>query len=484
MLQFISYIVKFALTLIGIMWCTYTIQAQENQDAWTLQQCVDHATQNNLQVMQQEIVEQISNNMLTQSKLDVLPSLNGSASYNVNFGRSVDPTSNDFVTQSIQSTSFSLTSNLVLFSGLRKVNTVKQNKYDLLSNQYNTQNTINDISLNIAGAYLQILLNKEDLVTREEQLKLSKEQLEQTIKLAASGSVPQGSVDDSKAQLANDSLSLILSQNALELSRLNLAIILRLDDIGNFDVAAPNVETLDVVPMEATTPEEVFQKALSNQPGIKSSMYNMKSAEATLRLAKGLHAPTLSFFVNVRTNHSSLSRQVIDNELITTPVGFVDDGSFTPVLSIISIPQFGTVPVFDQYSQNFNQSVGLSMSVPIFNGWRTQTSVRNAKLQLLSSQYTDQGIKDQLKSDVYRAYTDEKASYQTYLATKNSLEALTISYDYAEKRYNAGAITALEKSTAWTNLTNAKVTLIRAKYDYIFKLKILDFYLGRPITLE
>lgn len=434
----------------------FSTAASAQDNVWDLKRCIDYAIENNIQIKLQELNEQLNQYQLAQSKAGVYPSLNGSANYSVNFGRNINPTTYQFVTQQIQTSSFGVTANVTLFSGLRQLNAIKQNQYDLTSAYYQTETTKNSVMLSITSAYLQILMGRESLKSMQEQLNTTNDQYQQTKTLVDAGALPEGDLYNMKAQLANDSLNLTLAQNSLDLSVLALKLMLQLEPSTEMEFTAPPVEVEMFDPPSPEGPEPIYDFALDNQPQILGAEFTVKSAEKSLAMAKGLHAPTLSLFGNVRTNYSSYE----------APPFVVRD------------------PFFTQLNHNFNQSVGISLTVPIFNGLATYTSVRTAKLQILQSQYQGQQVKDQLKQDIYSAYTDAMAALQKYNATLKNKEALETNFQYVEKRYNLGAATALEYSTARNNLTIAGINLINAKFDYIFKLKVLDFYQGKPIVLN
>lgn len=474
---------KICLTII-FLFGTLVLQAQEE---WDLQKCIDYATENNIRIKQARLGEQVSENSLIQSKADLFPSVNGDMRYGVNFGKTIDPTTNAFVNQQLQTSSVGLSSSVTLFNGMRKINAIKQSRFDLLASQYSTQDLVDNISLQITSAYLQILMNIEELNSANERLRLSQEQVEQTQKLVDAGVLPEGNLYDVKAQLSNDSLNIVVAANSVELSKLNLALMLQLDDPTDFEIIVPEINVLDLTSLEEMNPENIYQTALTNQPSIKNSTYEIKSAEKDIQLTKGLHYPTLSFFYRFGTNHSSIGQRLIDNVVIENPViGFVDDAQQTSVKSItdFNTPIFEDATLWQQYNDNLNQTLGFSLNIPVFNGFATRTAVRNAKLQLLNAQYNDQTVKDQLKNDVYIAYADAKAAFQKYFAASNNVNALNKSFEYVQKRFDLGAATTLDYSTARTNLTTAENTLISSKYDYLFKLKVLDYYLGNPITLD
>jgi len=455
------------------------------QEKWDLKKCIEYALENNLQIRQSRLNEEASRNQLTQSKADFFPNLNADLSYGVNFGRSVDPTTYDFVNQRIQTSSLSGSSGITLFNGLNKINTLKQGKKDVLSSQYATEDIVNTVSLNITSSFLQILLNTEAQKTTEERLKLSSEQVANTQKLVDAGVLPEGNLFDVQAQQATDSFTYIVAKNAVELSKLNLAIMLQLDDPAAFDVLIPEINVTPPALLKNNSAENVYATALNNQASVKSASYAVESAEKSLLAMRGLYYPNLGFYYNLRTNHSSIAKRItadVDPQNIL--IGYVDDGSFTPVRTVYNAPVYEKAPFLGQYNDNLNHTLGFSLTVPIFNGLQTRMAVKNMQLQTLKAKYALKAVQDKLKSDVYVAYADAKAAYQKFLAAQNSVSALNKSMEYVTKKFNLGAATTLEYSTASNNLLGAQSQLLQAKYDYIFKLKVLDFYLGNPITLE
>lgn len=447
--------------------------------------CIKHALENNLQIKQAHLNEHAAKNQLNQAYAGFLPNLNADVSYGLNFGRSIDPTTYDFVNQQIQTSSVSATSGVTLLSGLNKINTLQQRKYELLAGKSSTDDVANTISLNITSSFLQILLNSETRKTAEARLKLSSEQVEQTKKLVDAGVLPEGNLLDVLAQQATDSFTYIVSANAVELSKLSLAIVLQLDNPELFDVEIPDISVSTASVLNEKNSAAVYAAALENQASVKSANFSVLSAKKSLSAMRGLYYPNLSFFYNLRTNHSSIAKRLttqVNQQNIV--IGYVDDGSLTPVKTILAQPIYEDAPFFGQYSDNLYHTLGLSLSVPIFNGLQTRTAVRNMELQALKAEYNLKAVKDRLKSDVYVAYADAKAAHQKFLAAQNSVAALQRSFEYVTKKFNLGAANTLEYSTASNSLLNAQSQMIQSKYDYIFKLKVLDFYLGNPITLN
>lgn len=444
-------LVLFAFLMLAI--CPRPLYAQ---DAWDLEKCINHALNNNLQIKLQDITEQLTAYQLSQSKAGMYPSLNGVASHAINFGRTSDPTTNQFVTQQIQTSSFSLSSSITLFAGLQQLNTIQQNKYLLLAAQFQTEEVKNSVMLNVTAAFLQVLMSRENINSQQEQINLSLEQLNRTKQLVDAGVLPGGNLLNIQAQVANDSLNYINALNNYDLSLLTLKLLLQLDPAVDVTFNQSIGELDDLLAGLVAGPEEVYNTALGNQPQIKRLDFSVLASEKGLKVTKGMRSPTLSLSGNVRTNYSSYE-----------------------------LPPFVIKePYFDQLNTNLSQTVGINLSIPIFNGLATHYTIKNSQLQLERTVYQQQQVKDQLKQDVYVAYTDAKAAAKRYDAAGKNVQALETAFGYTQSMFDLGASNALDYSTAKANLALAQITLINAKYDYIFKVKVLDFYQGKPIKLE
>ncbi len=472
--------------LAALSFCFFAVSVSSAQEKWDLERCIRHAQENNLQLKQSKANEDIARNQLMQAKADFFPTLNADLQYGVNFGRSIDPTTYEYVDQQIQTSSLSASSGLTLFSGLNKVNTLKQSKLDVLANQYSSEDIANNIALNVTSGFLQILLNTEAMKTAGERLNLSNEQVDHTKKLVDAGALPEGNLLDVLAQQATDSFTYVVAKNGVELSKLTLAILLQLEEPESFDIAIPEITVSAPAILREKSAANVYGIALGNQASVKSANYSLLSSEKRLQATRGMYYPNFSFYYNLRTNHSSISKRLtadVDSQNLI--IGYVDGSSPLQIVrTVIGEPVYEDAPFLGQYNDNLNHTLGFGLTVPIFNGLKTRMAVQNMQLQMLKTQYAYKAVQDELKSDVYVAYADARAAYQKYLAAQNSVSALGKSFEYVTKKFNLGAATTLEYSTSSNNLLAAQSELIQSKYDYIFKLKVLDYYLGNPITLD
>jgi outer membrane protein len=469
------------LFLMNLLLVEYVSEAQQ---AWTLEQCLAHALNNNIQIKQAELSQKLAETNLFQSTFQMMsPFINADMAGAMNFGRFVDPTTNQFVNQQQTTYSSGITARLTLFSGLSQWFNIQQNKMSVEAARFDTENARNNVALTVTRAFLQVLLSKEELKSAEAQLKLSQEQYKQAVALFETGAVPLGNKLDADAQLARDSMNYLMAQNMLALAKLQLAILLQLNPNDNFDISAPELQPDETPDLLNETPDQIYQIALNSQPSVKSAFFRERSAQFRLSATRGLQFPTITLFSNIRTNYSSgfadYSFRTLTNEFDT--LGYVGGLPITtPKREVVSTPiSFG-----DQFTQNLAKIVGLSMNIPILNGWQTRANIRAAKLNRMTTHLQMMQAENQLKQDVYTSFANAQNAFRSYHAARKSYEAFKKSLEYNEERYRAGAINSLQYHSARTAFANAEIQYIRTKYDYIFKLKVLDFYKGNPISLH
>jgi outer membrane protein len=424
------------------------------QKEWTLKECVDYAVQNNLSIKQQYLNTELSSIKQFQSKMALAPTLNGSAGSSYNWGRSLDPFSYQFTNEEVRSTNLSLNGNVTLFNGFQLQNSLKQSKLDYLASQSDLKKIQNDISLNVVSAYLQSLFGKEQLKVFANRVNESSKQRDRTRIFVEAGTMTRGNLLDAEAQLANEELNKVTAENEYATASLNLIQLLQLDSTPDFKIQDPKPE---LPPMEilSQSPEQIYQAALKHLPEVKSVEMKVASAEKGLAIANGELYPRLSMYGSYSTGFSSAT---------------------------ISPSTFERTPYKDQLDNNLTKSLGISLSIPIFNGWSAQSNVSRSRINMMNATLSADITRQQVYKSIQQAYTDAKSAQKKYDATLKSSEALEEAYQYAEKRFNAGISSSLEFLTATNNLTKAKTELLQAKYDFIFKVKVLDFYAGNPLT--
>lgn len=424
-----------------------TLLSQEK--AWTLEESIAHALQNNIRIKQQEIMTEYQVAALEQSKLNLLPTLNGSASHNYSFGRALDETTYEFTNnQTVQSNNFYAGSNVTLFRGLINYNTIQRNKYQVLASEQDLERFRDDISLSVALAYLQILLNQELVSATEAQVELTAQQIERTQKLVDAGSLARGNLLDIEAQAAREELQLVNIQTQVTLSLLTLAQMLELPNADGFAVAKP-VITVDDASVNGD-PANIYAIAEKMRPEILSAEYQLKSAEYDLDIAKGGRSPHLSLGTSISTRYA-------------------DQGPY---------------PFGEQLNNNLNYGLGFSLSIPIFNSWMVNTNIKNSKLGIENSKYVLENTKKDLYKSIQQAYTDASGALKKFHASQKAVTAMEEAFRYAEQKLDQGMVTAVEYNQSKTNLLNAQSEMAQAKYEFVFKTKVLDFYRGIPLTLE
>lgn len=441
---------------LGVVLMLSPLALFSQEKAWTLEECIAHALQNNIRIKQQEIMTKYQVNALEQSKLNLLPTLNGSASHNYAFGRALDETTYEFTeNETVQSNNFYAGSNVTLFRGLVNYNTIQKNKYQVLASEQELEQFRDDISLNIALAYLQILLNQELVTATEAQVDLTMQQIERTRKLVDAGSVAGGNLLDIEAQAAREELQLVNLRNQLTLSLLNLAQMLELESMDGFNIAVPVISVRD----EAVdgNPAAIFSIAEQTRPEILSAEYQLRSAEYDLAIARGNRSPRLNLGASMSTGYS--------------------DKRLKPVT-------FESYPFGEQLNDNLNYSLGFSLNIPIFNGWQVNAGIKNSKLGIENSKYALENTRKQLYKNIQQAYTDATGALKKFHASEKAVASMEEAFRYAEQKLDVGLVTAIEYNQSKTQLLNAQSEMAQAKYEYVFKTKVLDFYKGIPLTLE
>ncbi|UJH68334.1 TolC family protein [Allomuricauda sp. SCSIO 65647] len=450
------------LTLLLALFALCLANAQMKK--WTLEECVIYAVDNNLTIEQFELD-------LENAKIDksdalgaLLPNLNGDARLTENLGLSFNPTSQEPVNTQLNFTG-NLTSVWTLFDGLRNIRQLQRAKLNAIANQYRLDDLRDDIRLNVANAYLQVLSNKEQLKVFRAQYAVTEQDLKRTKELVESGVVPRGDLLEIEATAANQEQQIINGESLVLISRVNLAQLLQITDYENFDIAD---ESFDVPPSDIldNSAKVIFDKALTFRNDIKLSESNVELAEEDLKIAKGANYPSLSAFINYNTRYS-------DQNLV--PTAFDTDGMPT---------DFSIIPFTDQLYLFDGLAYGFSLNVPLFNGWSTRNNVKRSKISLESARLQLEQTKLELESNIQQAYVDVNTFEKAYEAAQKTLEARRTAYEYAKERFDVGLMNSFDFSQAQARLDNAEADVVRTKYDYIFRLKILEFYFGIPLRLD
>ena len=456
-------------------------QEQNKKFEWTLKQCLDYALEHNLRVKQSELNTEISKENLLQSQAQTLPNLNGFATHNYNFGQTIDRYTNQFARDRVQSNNFALSSSFTLFQGLQNYHNIQQNQLILMASKTDADKMKNDISLNITTAFLQVLFSEELFASSKNQANITKMQLERMQKMVDAGALSKLKLLEIEAQMAMEELNLVNAENELDLSYLSLKQLLDFDMSTDFKIVKPDLQ----IPLEIniiSTPGQVYDAALTTLPEIKGAEYRLLSSEKTLKVAKGGQSPQLSIQGSFATGFSGLRKDVIS----ATPTGYKQTGYFTANGDEVLEPTFDVqskVRSFDkQIDDNFNKSIGLNLTIPIFNSLSVKTNIAKAKISKQKAEYDLSLTKNQVQKNVQQAYADATAALKKYKATKKSMDALEESFKYADKRFSVGDINAVEYNDAKNKLAKSQSDLLQAKYNFVFKQKILDFYQGKSLV--
>jgi outer membrane protein len=450
------------------------------QQQWTLQQCIEHAMKNNLQVRIAVLNNELNQANLKQSKANALPNLNFGANNTYNFGKTIDRFTNQFANTRVQSINLGVQTQWNLFNGLQNYHTIKQNELNLMTGKYDVDRTKNDVSLNIANAFLQIVLARELVNITQNQVNTTNTQLTRIKKLVDAGALPKFNQYDVESQLASEELNVVNANNQLNIATLNLALLLNLNP-DEFSVSVPNLPNPNELPLNYTS-TQVYNAALSNQPIIKSAENQVLSAERGIKIAKSAISPSLIFSGSLGTGYSGLAKQIAGYDSTIATIGYTALGR-EEVKSLFVNPILENSPYSTQFKDNINRSLGLTLNIPLFNNLQTLTAITRAKINYESAKLQLVQAKLDLQRTILQAYTDANGALKKFNATEKSVIALRESFKYVEQRYNVGAANSVDYNTQKNNVTNAEAQLLQAKYEYIFKAKVLDFYLGKAIVL-
>lgn len=455
-------------------------------EIWTLEDCVNYAKQNNLKVSEGELNERMARLMLQQAQYSRLPNVNADMNVGESYGRAIDPTSNQFVTKGFLYNTVGISSQALLFGCFQKKHQIEQNDIELSASQYAFKQLKEDIALNVATGYLRVLLAREQVKVTEAQLKLDKEQYQQTVKFANAGKVPELNVAQMAAQLSSDSASIVSAQSEERIALIQLRALMNFDLNQKFEVASPKLDIDKISSMYLMpNPEEIYNTAIENQNQMKYNELKLLSAKKSLDIAKTTQYPQLFLFSNIGTNFSSNVKDIVGQTYKgESPIGNVNvAGTSYP----ITIPQYNfetrTRPWLTQFGDNVRANVGLSLTIPILNGYTARTNIQRARLGLVSQQIAMDNDKLKLKQDILIAYEQAKAASQKYNATLRSQEASSRALNFAVKRYEIGMISPFEYMSSLNTLNQNNSNVLSSKYDLIFKLKVLDYYMGNPLKL-
>ena len=462
-----------------------TLTAQNKN--WTLQECVAYAIENNISVKQSEL--EIENSDISKSDAigNFLPSLNGSAGNSWNTGLTQDVTTGVLRNITSRSSSYNLSAGVTVFGGLRNHRELQKAIMLQLSSQYNLSKIKDDIALFVANGYLQVLLTKANLEVAIEQNKVTEEQILRTQKLVDAGVLPAGDLLEIKAVSAQEKQTIVNSESNVRISLVSLAQLLLIKDYENFDIAE---QEFSVILSELTgkSVDEVINSAKVNRYEVKIAEQNMSVAQKDLEISKSIYWPIINAFFNYNTRETDIPRisSILDpnNPTITSQIGYVGTTG-EAVLSEIPntiLVENSAKPFGEQLSDNDGISYGLNMSMPIFNGFSTRNNVKRNLVNVKRNEYQLEQAKLDLESSVYQAFVDAEGAKKSYDAALASFESQELAYEYAQTRFDVGLTNSFEFSQSKLRYSQSNIEVNRSKYDYIFKLKVLELFFGIPAT--
>ena len=458
------------------------------QQKWNLRSIVDYAMANNINVKLQDVQAKIAVITLKQSKLSQYPNANFGANTSINSGNNQDPTTFSRITQTFLVAGLQLQSSADIFNFYNKRNTIAANNFQAQAANASTDKIKNDIALSAANAYLQILLGKEQENIALVQIQQTQTQLGITRKQVDAGALPELNASQLEAQLAADSVNYINAKGNTTFNILSLKALMNIDPAADFEVDIPPIDKIPVEPIVNLQPDYVFDIALKNLPQQRVNELRLKAAEKYFAASKGAMYPTLSTFGTLGTNYNNKSRSVTGFNQTTTiiPVGTVkvNGTDYTVTSPFTSFSPITTKSGFtSQLSDNFRQAIGLSLNVPIFNGGSLRSNYERNKLNINTIQLQKEQDNQKLKQDIYQAYNAALIALEKYNAGKKALAINELNLIYATKRFDVGRLGTFDLITTQNNLLRSKLELAQNHFDYIFKMKVLEFYKGMGLKL-
>ena len=448
------------LTVLFVLFVSLSSYSQAKK--WTLRECVDYALKNNISIQQSELDVKLTQVSKSDAIGNFLPNINANSSHSWNIGLNQNITTGLLENQTTQFTSAGLNSNVAIYNGLQNQNRLRKANLSLLASQFQLAKMKDDVSLNIANSFLQILFNKESLKVQKDQLSVDEKQLSRTQSLVEAGMIARGDLLDVQATVASDKQRIIAAENVLFLSKLGLAQLLQLNDYQNFDIEDSNQLTVQNTTV-LDNPAAVVEKAKADRVELKIAKTNLEIAEKDINIAKGAYQPSVSGFYSFSTR-ASYSDRVIGL-----------DTSGSPILA-------PPLPLFDQFSNNKGHNFGLQLSIPIFNGFAVKNSVERAKLSFERSKIASKTAELDLERNVYTAISDAKGAINAHEAAVIAMNARKEAMNYAKEKYEVGLLNSFDYNQAQTLYTNAQSEVVRTKYDAIFKIKVVEFYFGIPLS--
>jgi outer membrane protein len=466
-----------------------------SQKKWTLQECVQYAMDHNISIKQSDLQARLAEITSKQSRLSQIPNASFSNNDGYRFGKSQNPSTGILENQNYFTVGLNLQSSAEIFNWFSKKNTILANQWSEEAAKAATEKLKNDIALTVANSYLQVLLAREQEKIADVQVKQSRTQLDIVNKQVAAGALPELNAVEIESQLANDTSNLITAAGNVTQAKYVLMSYMNVDAAEPFDIDEPPIEKIPLEPIGELQPGDVYASALANLPQQRMNEFNIKAAQKNMLAAKGQLYPSISAFGSLGTNYG-FSRSPYFTQIPNgyKPSGLVVTDDMGNVLGnynvqqpafingekkYITSPKFGT-----QFNDNFGQSIGINISVPIFNGWQGKANYQRAKINVKNMEYQKDLDNQTLKQDIYQAYNAAIVAREKFTSSAKAVESAQKTYDFTLLRYKVGMLGTLELITNQNSLFTAKLQYVLNQFDYIFKMKVLEFYKGQGLKLE
>ena len=466
-----------------ILFLFLSVFSTYGQQSWTLQQCLDYSETHNSQLQKIKNATLTSEQNILQAKGAMLPTINASATQNYNLGRSIDPFTNVYINQQVRSNNFNVNGSLVLFNGFLLQNSLKQSKDDAAAAQHDIDQYRLDLSISIVQAYVSILMNEEIWANTQLQAQTTKEVYDRTVKLKESGVVTNSSALDVFAQWKTEEANVIQAKNNLDLSYLNLGLLLELGDPMSIRIVKP-VQLLEKNQLSYASPEEVMNIVVDQIPQLKSLEYRQQSATHAYYAARGRYYPRLTLNGSLGTLYSTSGKVVTGQQYTGTRIIGVTETTNENVVT----PSYTTTladKAFNlQMKDNYSKFIGVTLSIPILNGLQVRTTVHRNQIAMTQADLDYNIARINLQRTIYTAFYQASGSQSKLSALNESYAATQESFRNSEKRFGGGLITSVEFNQMKNTLNQSQSNLVQAKYDFIFKNAILEIYSGQPVTIE
>tara|TARA_B100001769_G_C22088900_1_gene587191 strand:- start:84 stop:1514 length:1431 start_codon:yes stop_codon:yes gene_type:complete len=471
---------KFNVWLIILILSNKVIFGQDKY--WTLEQCVTRAFENNITIKQSQLQLENSNLEKSSAIANFFPNVNASLNHSWNYGLNQNITTGILENITTQFSSMAVNFGVDVYNGLQNVRRLHRANLSIIANEYNIEDIKDDIGLLVANAYLQIMFNREILTVQKQQLEITIEQLERTKALVQAGIIVEGDLFDIEASLANQQQTLIQAENAYRITKINLAQLLLITDYENFEISNENYD----VPFSQIldeSPKDIFIKALSHRNDIKRAITNLEIAETDIEISKGALQPSISAFYGYSSRISYSDRIERTGEFNSVPIGYLSTTGEPVLTDVEKTKVVGPMSITDQLNMNDGHNFGLQLSIPIFNRLIAKNNVKRnlINLDIVKNQFEQDKL--DLENTINQSYNNTSAAYKFYQATKKTVLARSDSYKNAKNKFEAGVINSYEFSQIKQQYESSVSDEVRAKYDYIFKLKVLEFYFGLKLEI-